>query len=74
MPPDCIPHYQVALVIPFRDRDAHLRIFLQHMHPFLQRQFINYTIYVVEQVRVGVKYSHLAAVRVKSKPGESVGK
>lgn len=48
-PPDCKAHYKVAIVIPYRDREEHLRIFLKHMHPFLQRQQIEYGIFVVEQ-------------------------
>ena len=30
----------VAIIVPFRDRDTHLRIFLRHIHPFLMRQNI----------------------------------
>ena len=40
----------VAVIIPVRDRDSHLRLFLQHMHPFLQNQKLAYRIYVIEQV------------------------
>ena len=32
----------VAIIVPFRDRDTHLRIFLRHIHPFLMRQNILY--------------------------------
>ena len=49
-PIDCIARYHVAIIIPFRDRETHLMIFLKHMHPILQRQQINYGIYVIEQV------------------------
>lgn len=40
----------VAVVVPYRERDLHLRAFLSHIHPFLQKQQLNYTIYIVEQV------------------------
>ncbi|XP_078590004.1 beta-1,4-galactosyltransferase 2-like [Branchiostoma floridae x Branchiostoma japonicum] len=40
---------KVAILVPFRDREEHLDIFLRHMHPFLQRQGIDYVIYVIEQ-------------------------
>ena len=36
--------------MPYRDRDEHLRYFLNHLHPFLQRQRLDYKIYVVEQL------------------------
>ena len=54
-PADCLPRHHVALIIPFRDREQHLRIFLHNMHPFLWRQQLNYGIYVIEQVFT-VKY------------------
>ena len=54
-PTNCSANHRVAILVPYRDRDAHLKIFLAHMHPFLQRQLLEYTIYVVEQV-VGRRY------------------
>lgn len=50
-PPDCIARERVAIIIPFRDREEHLRILLHNLHPMLQRQQLDYGIYVVEQVR-----------------------
>ena len=41
---------QVAVIIPYRKRYEQLKIFLRHMHPFLQRQELLYRIIVVEQV------------------------
>ena len=49
-PKDCYARDRVAIVIPFRDREAHLRILLKYLHPLLQRQQIEYKIFVVEQV------------------------
>ena len=43
------PVQKVALVIPVRNRDEHLRIFLSHIHPFLQNQNLEYKVYVVNQ-------------------------
>ncbi|KAI8479873.1 Beta-1,4-galactosyltransferase 3 [Branchiostoma belcheri] len=40
---------KIAVLVTFRDREKHLDIFLRHMHPFLQRQGLDYTIYVIEQ-------------------------
>jgi hypothetical protein len=49
-PPSCKSKERVAIIIPFRDREEHLKIFLRHMHPFLQRQKLEYGIYVIELV------------------------
>jgi beta-1,4-galactosyltransferase 1 len=52
-PSDCSPLWKIAIIIPFRDRDSHLRIFLSNMLPFLQQQHIAYSVYVIEQVSLG---------------------
>lgn len=39
----------MAIIIPFRDREFHLKLFTQHLHPFLNKQLIEYKIYVIEQ-------------------------
>ena len=46
----CIARQKIAIIVPFRDRQSHLSIFLSHIHPCLQRQLIDYTVFVVEQV------------------------
>ncbi|XP_013409688.1 beta-1,4-N-acetylgalactosaminyltransferase bre-4 [Lingula anatina] len=48
-PKDCTSRHHVYIVIPYRDRDEHLRILLNNLHPFLQKQQLDYGIYVVEQ-------------------------
>jgi len=48
-PESCIPRHRVAIVIPFRDRQLHLRTLLAILHPMLQRQMLRYTVFVVEQ-------------------------
>jgi len=50
-PPVCDANTHLAVIIPCRDRDAHLRIFLRHFIPLLQRQLAHFRIFVVEQVR-----------------------
>jgi hypothetical protein len=40
----------VAIIVPYRDREDHLRTFLLNIHRFLQRQQNEYGIYIVEQV------------------------
>jgi len=48
-PPECQPRSRVAIIIPYRDRVENLNAFLYHMHPFLQKQQLEYGIIVVEQ-------------------------
>ncbi|XP_013391513.1 beta-1,4-galactosyltransferase 4 [Lingula anatina] len=45
----CKPRDHVAIIIPYRDRQEHLDILLQNLHPFLQSQKCHYQIFVVEQ-------------------------
>ncbi|XP_053211018.1 beta-1,4-galactosyltransferase 4-like [Panonychus citri] len=48
-PEHCNARHRVAIIIPYRDRLEHLRILLHHLHPILQRQLLNYKVYVIEQ-------------------------
>lgn len=48
-PPDCAARHKVAVIVPYRDREPHLRAFLLNIHKFLQKQQIEYGIYIVEQ-------------------------
>ena len=47
--PNCPHQDSVAILVPFRLRENHLAVWLRHMHPFLRKQNIDYTIFVVEQ-------------------------
>ncbi|XP_063788212.1 beta-1,4-galactosyltransferase 1-like isoform X2 [Pseudophryne corroboree] len=49
-PQTCIAQQKIAIIIPFRNREHHLQIWLHHMHPFLQKQQGDYGIYVIEQI------------------------
>ncbi|KJH44759.1 N-acetyllactosaminide 3-alpha-galactosyltransferase [Dictyocaulus viviparus] len=49
-PTDCKALSKIAVVIPFRDREEHLKILLNHMHNFLTKQKLDYAIIVVEQI------------------------
>ncbi|CAF3751224.1 unnamed protein product [Rotaria magnacalcarata] len=49
-PSHCTSRYRVAIIIPYRNRDMQLRIFLNFMHPFLQKQQIDYQIFLIEPV------------------------
>lgn len=39
---NCIPKQTVAIIIPFRNRESHLKILLGHLLPILQRQGSRY--------------------------------
>lgn len=51
-PPDCRPKQKVAIIVPFRHRDNHLKYWLHYLHPVLRRQKIDYGIYIINQVSV----------------------
>ena len=40
---------KLAIIVPFRDRQDHLDIFVPHMHSFLKDKGIDYTIFIAEQ-------------------------
>ena len=40
---------KLAIIVPFRDRQNHLDIFIPHMHSFLENKGIDYTIFIAEQ-------------------------
>mgnify|MGYP002717197716 FL=1 len=49
-PKQCHSNSRVAIIVPYRDREFHLRTFLLNIHPMLMRQNIDYGVYIVEQV------------------------
>ncbi|KFW61648.1 Beta-1,4-galactosyltransferase 4, partial [Pygoscelis adeliae] len=48
-PAECSALQHVAILIPHRNREKHLLYLLEHLHPFLQRQQLDYGIYVIHQ-------------------------
>jgi beta-1,4-galactosyltransferase 1 len=48
-PQSCIAKESVALIVPYRSRADHLGILLANLHPLLQRQLLDYGIFIVEQ-------------------------
>ncbi|XP_017296711.2 beta-1,4-galactosyltransferase 1 [Kryptolebias marmoratus] len=48
-PPDCEARHKTAIIIPHRNREHHLKFLLYYLHPFLQRQQLSYSIYVIHQ-------------------------
>jgi len=52
IPIGCIRE-KVAIIIPYKDRESHLKKLLYHLHPLLVLQQIQYCIYVTEQLDDG---------------------
>lgn len=50
-PSNCVALQKVAIIIPFRNREEHLKYWLHYLHPILQRQQLDYGIYIIEQVK-----------------------
>ena len=50
-PKNCAARHRVALIIPYKDRADNLNSFLFNMHMFLQKQELEYQIFVVEQTK-----------------------
>lgn len=48
-PKDCEALQKVAIIIPFRNREEHLKYWLYYLHPILQRQQLDYGIYIINQ-------------------------
>jgi len=48
----CVARHRVAILVPYRKRERDLLALLRVLHGALRRQLIDYTIFVVEQVRV----------------------
>ncbi|XP_034038153.1 beta-1,4-galactosyltransferase 1-like [Thalassophryne amazonica] len=48
-PKDCMALQKVAIIIPFRNRNEHLKYWLHYLHPILQRQQLDYGIFIINQ-------------------------
>jgi len=48
-PIGCIARQRTAVIIPYRNREDQLNILLAHLNPILQRQQIDYQIFVIDQ-------------------------
>ncbi|XP_030059789.1 beta-1,4-galactosyltransferase 4 isoform X2 [Microcaecilia unicolor] len=48
-PTECQSLQRVAILIPHRNREKHLLYLMDHLHPFLQRQQLDYSIYIIHQ-------------------------
>ena len=68
-PADCEARHRVALIIPFRDRDIHLKIFLNNIHAFLMRQQLDYGIFVIDLVLSGERERDREREREREREG-----
>eukprot|EP00794_Sanderia_malayensis_P012030 gene12030-13272_t len=48
-PRKCAPKSKVAIIVPFRNRDDQIPILLRQLHPILQRQKLEYQIFIIDQ-------------------------
>ncbi|KAI1709086.1 beta-1,4-N-acetylgalactosaminyltransferase bre-4 [Ditylenchus destructor] len=49
-PEKCRARHRVAVIVPYRDRESHLRTLLHNLHSLLTKQQLDYGIFIVEQV------------------------
>lgn len=42
-------NHKLGVIVPYRNREEHLKQFLPHMREYLNKQGISYTIYIIEQ-------------------------
>lgn len=47
-PKECKARHKVAIIVPYRNREHNLRLFLHHMYPFLSKQQLEFGIYIIE--------------------------
>ena len=50
---DCIPDQHINIIVPYRNREKHMKFFLWVFHPFLQKMKRSYCIIFIEQSDLG---------------------
>ncbi|KAG6462526.1 hypothetical protein O3G_MSEX013318, partial [Manduca sexta] len=48
-PKKCRSNHKVAILVPYRNRERNLAVFVYYMHTFLMKQDLEYRIFVIEQ-------------------------
>ncbi|CAK8693140.1 beta-1,4-galactosyltransferase 4-like [Clavelina lepadiformis] len=48
-PSECVARNKVAIIVPHRNREFHLRQFLKAIHPNMKRQQADYGVFVIQQ-------------------------
>uniref|UniRef100_A0AAF5DGG4 Galactosyltransferase C-terminal domain-containing protein n=1 Tax=Strongyloides stercoralis TaxID=6248 RepID=A0AAF5DGG4_STRER len=49
-PNNCKAQQKVAILVPYKNRQVQLRIFLYNIHRTLQKQYIDYVIFIIEPI------------------------
>lgn len=62
-PDKCKARTRVAIIVPYRNREKELAIFLKNIHPFLMKQQLDYGVFVVEQT-VGTKFNRAMLLNI----------
>uniref|UniRef100_H2ZBS9 Beta-1,4-galactosyltransferase n=1 Tax=Ciona savignyi TaxID=51511 RepID=H2ZBS9_CIOSA len=52
-PKECTARHKVAIIVPHRNRERHLRQFLRAIHPMMERQQADYGVFVIHQTGTG---------------------
>lgn len=55
-PSEFEPKYKIAIIVPFRNRENNLKVFLKNIHPFLVKQGLEYSIFLIEPIE-SVKFN-----------------
>lgn len=50
-PSKCLSLNKIAIIVPYRNRDYNLRLFLLHMHRLLSKQLIDYGVYLIQPTK-----------------------
>ena len=53
-PQNCKARHRVAILVTYRYREEQLPVFLRHLHPVLERQQLDYRIFIIHQVRLAL--------------------
>jgi hypothetical protein len=56
-PSDCEPRFKVAIIVPYKDRLSHLKVFTYNLANFLKLQNLAFSIYAIEPTGKGVCFS-----------------
>ncbi|XP_033756565.1 beta-1,4-galactosyltransferase 4-like [Pecten maximus] len=62
-PASCAARSKVAIIIPYRNRATHLKILLNNLHPLLQKQQLDYGIFVIE-LESSVKFNKAVVMNI----------
>jgi hypothetical protein len=68
--PPCQPYQKIAIIVPYRDREKQLKVFINNVLPRIYRQNQEFGVYLVEQVLY--KYIERSIISCLSQPIELI--